>query len=633
MDPRKRRDRLETLENGKPAAALECSENTQEDKPLAEDESAQEDPLKLATEVGNTENQQGSASKSKVEMSCEGSAEPSDTTTTLCVQESIYGISEIPLVSSGDGAKDPNDECEVNSGNSMPDLEAEEELSEDHSQIHGNSVVLTNSTEPASEDPFVADENSTEDKSELSHGAPSNVFCGSSIEDSSEVVDISTDGGYFTAVSDVSPKCTSKAVSDSFTNDIEDCMMKANCNNHEVNVSRMSEVNTEDFRAEITDRYSCLQDSLEDAVEFTEHSMKGRAADDMHTTVQTCPETTQYCSNTCEDVVAKTNNENGSALEDSLCRLNIKESSCTDGCDTESIKSCDLHNGVLSAKNELLDTAMIQNMKNMTLCNGFEHGSKEDIMDSEKDITSKMNGHVDPYDYDSESEDISDKYKSCESVQSQASVETSSQEGSISDTFVPPATSDLPCKADATSAVDETATTSDSSPNDQELPAHTDGVEESQDLALVSTSGTTQNTPSCSDSAAFSNASNGTQPATQAVSSEAAAMADTLAMLLPNSGKGRKRRDDIKEKVKVHNPEDPDSVCGLIFVHHRSMAKIIYRLLKVRLHSLLCFTFYMIYIFRQIEEKVTENATILFNRLLIDKLKFRQVLRLHYERY
>ncbi|KAK7079634.1 Endoribonuclease Dicer [Halocaridina rubra] len=64
------------------------------------------------------------------------------------------------------------------------------------------------------------------------------------------------------------------------------------------------------------------------------------------------------------------------------------------------------------------------------------------------------------------------------------------------------------------------------------------------------------------------------------LSSEAAAMADTLALLLPSSGKGRKRRDEVKEKVKVHNPEDPDSVCGLIFVRHRNIAKIIYRLLK-----------------------------------------------------
>nr|ACC62400.2 ribonuclease III [Penaeus monodon] len=570
VDPRKRRDRLEAFENGKSAAALEGSEDTQENKTSAEDKNVHEDPTKLATDGGNTENLQGSASKSETEMSCEGSEEPSDT--TLCVQGSIYGISEIPLVSSGDGANDPNNECEVNSGNAMPDLKAMEELSEGHSQIHG--------TEPASEDPFLADENSTEDKSELSHGAPSNMFCGSSVEDSSEVVDISTDGGYFTAVSDVSPKCTSKAVSDSYTNDIEDCMIKANCNNHEVNVSRMTEVNTENFCAEVIDKHSCLQDSLEDGVDFTKHSMKERSADDMHITVQTCPETTQYCSNACEDVVAKTNDEDGSALEDSLCRLNIKESSCTDGCDTESIKSCDLHNGVLSAKNDLLDTAMIQNVKNMTLCNGFEHGSKDDIMDSEKDITSKMNGHVDPSEYDSESEDISDRYKSCESVQSQASVETSSKEGSISDTFVPSATSYLPCKADATSAVDETATPSDSAPNEQELPTCTSGVENTEDPALVSTSGTTQNTTICSDSAAFSNNSNGTQPTTQTVSSEAAAMADTLAMLLPNSGKGRKRRDDVKEKVKVHNPEDPDSVCGLIFVHHRSMAKIIYRLLK-----------------------------------------------------
>lgn len=71
-----------------------------------------------------------------------------------------------------------------------------------------------------------------------------------------------------------------------------------------------------------------------------------------------------------------------------------------------------------------------------------------------------------------------------------------------------------------------------------------------------------------------------------AVSSEAAAMADTLALLLPGGKGGRRRRDEVKEKVKVHNPDDPDSVCGLIFVHHRNMAKIIYRLLKVKCTSL-----------------------------------------------
>ncbi|KAF2366634.1 Ribonuclease III domain [Trinorchestia longiramus] len=48
-------------------------------------------------------------------------------------------------------------------------------------------------------------------------------------------------------------------------------------------------------------------------------------------------------------------------------------------------------------------------------------------------------------------------------------------------------------------------------------------------------------------------------------------------------GRGCKKRRgeaEVKEKVKVHNPDDPDSVCGLIFVHSSTTAKMLYRLLK-----------------------------------------------------
>ncbi|XP_050699667.1 endoribonuclease Dicer-like isoform X6 [Eriocheir sinensis] len=90
----------------------------------------------------------------------------------------------------------------------------------------------------------------------------------------------------------------------------------------------------------------------------------------------------------------------------------------------------------------------------------------------------------------------------------------------------------------------------------------------------------TSNTTGTDSPSAASKEADSTTPAPAAVSSEAAAMADTLALLLPGGKGGRRRRDEVKEKVKVHNPEDPDSVCGLIFVHHRNMAKIIYRLLK-----------------------------------------------------
>ena len=58
-------------------------------------------------------------------------------------------------------------------------------------------------------------------------------------------------------------------------------------------------------------------------------------------------------------------------------------------------------------------------------------------------------------------------------------------------------------------------------------------------------------------------------------------LAATLVQIMP-AGKMKKRREDVKEKVKVHNPDDPESVCALIFVKERNTAKIIYRLLKVR---------------------------------------------------
>ncbi|KAB7495069.1 hypothetical protein Anas_10431 [Armadillidium nasatum] len=75
-------------------------------------------------------------------------------------------------------------------------------------------------------------------------------------------------------------------------------------------------------------------------------------------------------------------------------------------------------------------------------------------------------------------------------------------------------------------------------------------------------------------------ANEGEKSTTKAPTSEAVAMADTLAQLLPNAVRTRRRRDEVREKVKVHNPDDPDSVCGLIFVQQRTTAKIIYRLLK-----------------------------------------------------
>lgn len=44
---------------------------------------------------------------------------------------------------------------------------------------------------------------------------------------------------------------------------------------------------------------------------------------------------------------------------------------------------------------------------------------------------------------------------------------------------------------------------------------------------------------------------------------------------------GRRRHGEAREKVKIHNPEDPDSVCGIVFVRESYTAKLLYRLLKV----------------------------------------------------
>ncbi|KAA0198755.1 Dicer [Hyalella azteca] len=51
----------------------------------------------------------------------------------------------------------------------------------------------------------------------------------------------------------------------------------------------------------------------------------------------------------------------------------------------------------------------------------------------------------------------------------------------------------------------------------------------------------------------------------------------------PTQGRGGKKRRaemEVKEKVKVHNPDDPDSVCGLVFVRSSTTAKMLYRLFK-----------------------------------------------------
>lgn len=433
--------------------------------------------------------------------------------------------------------------------------------------------------------------------------SPCKVVCSSVIEDMSKSDDISTYRESCAHVSNSSPECTIKAVSESYTNDLGRCSNRLDYAECRIPLSgSVGESITNDF-SKGNSKCVHFQNGIKEVNE--QHVLNGNSGllDGMQSTVQTHHDTTQTCCNICEAVVRK-ETEDGSVLEDDLCRLNIKESSYIDGCELGILTSCDLRNGTLSAKSELKDTARKQNIKNIILCNGFALDSDNNLPspgNSQGNAESKLNGHIDPHKLRSKCKCASDRecvakadIKSCDSVQNQFCMEACQEKDSITETSAPLATSKLPCEAVAAVATHINITTNsdseatiegsvapiDCSDNSQENSVLLDSSKSTPAPKATTTNVTNLPTNSCTGLNS-SNEADGSGSSAPLVSSEAAAMADTLALLLPGGGKGRKRRDDVKEKVKVHNPEDPDSVCGLIFVHHRNIAKIIYRLLKV----------------------------------------------------
>ena len=104
----------------------------------------------------------------------------------------------------------------------------------------------------------------------------------------------------------------------------------------------------------------------------------------------------------------------------------------------------------------------------------------------------------------------------------------------------------------------------------------------SEDTEKMTNDSPDSKTFNSSEDDSFKDSNNSDEACVVNLENERMAMADTLASLLPPGvmTRQRKRKEEAKEKVKVHNPDDPDSVCGLIFVHKRTTAKIVYRLLK-----------------------------------------------------
>ncbi|XP_071514662.1 endoribonuclease Dcr-1 isoform X2 [Panulirus ornatus] len=429
-----------------------------------------------------------------------------------------------------------------------------------------------------------------------------NVVCNSVSEDMSKSDDTSADRESCELVSNLSPECTIKAVSESYTNDL-------GCYPNGIDYAECKVPLSESLEESITNDFDkgntrCVhfQNGIKEVED--QHVQKGNSVfiDGMQSTVQTHPDTTQTCCNICEAVVHK-ETEDGSVLEDDLCRLNIKESSYIDGCELGILTSCDQRNGTLSAKSEQKDSAMKQNIRNTILCNGFTHDSDNGLPSprtTQRNIESKLNGQIDQHKLKSKCKCASDREcvakagnKSCDSVQNQFCMEACQEKDSITETSAPLATSELPCEAVTAVATHVNITSSDSEVRVEESVVPIDFSNNSQvNCVLLSdsskftpepkatTTGVTNLPNNSCNGLNSSNETDGSGSSVPLASSEAAAMADTLALLLPGGGKGRKRRDDVKEKVKVHNPEDPDSVCGLIFVHHRNIAKIIYRLLK-----------------------------------------------------
>lgn len=286
--------------------------------------------------------------------------------------------------------------------------------------------------------------------------------------------------------------------------------------------------------------------------------------------VQIHPDVTQNCCNISESVVTKEVGD-GSTLEEDLCRLSLRESSLRVGCELENPTNCDVSNGTTSAKSHLHDAAKVHNNISALLCNGYQSGSEESLPSSrisEGSLDNKLNSHN-----SQEGPICSSQGKEEQCLEQSHSVQSN------------------PCDAKIHSEEEVTptsahSTTSQPISEEANAPATPHKATTGSAETSEATSQSAQN-----NSSTISKDVDSTVSPAPAVSSEAAAMADTLALLLPGGGGGkggRKRRDEVKEKVKVHNPEDPDSVCGLIFVHHRNMAKIIYRLLKVGTSP--CFT-------------------------------------------
>ncbi|KAK8401969.1 hypothetical protein O3P69_001215 [Scylla paramamosain] len=338
--------------------------------------------------------------------------------------------------------------------------------------------------------------------------------------------------------------------------------------------------------------------------------------------VQIHPDVTQNCCNISESVVTKKAGD-GSTLEEDLCRLSVRESSFRIGCEIENPINCDVSNGTMSAKSHLYDAAKVHISISAPLCNGYQSGSEESLPSlriSEGGLDNKLNSHNNQ---EESTSSIQGEEEQCleqsHSVQSNLCDEEVQPNERVPLTSAHSTTSQPASKvADVPATLPEVTTAPGEGAEDtrghtearevitdhneasettadpnEASEAHKDTAEDNEattgpaegNEAIASPAEASEAMPQSaqSNSSAPSKDVDSTVSPTPAVSSEAAAMADTLALLLPGGGGGkggRKRRDEVKEKVKVHNPDDPDSVCGLIFVHHRNIAKIIYRLLK-----------------------------------------------------
>lgn len=303
------------------------------------------------------------------------------------------------------------------------------------------------------------------------------------------------------------------------------------------------------------------------------HSLKGKSLNNGEvkekcgepSKVQIHPDSTQNCCNIHESVVTKQAGSR-STLEEDLCRLNLRESSLRVGCELENSTNCDVNNGTMSAKSHVLDAAKVHSNISAPLCNGYQSGSEESLSSSGETLD-KVDSQSSKMEHDGcstqgEAEECPESPDPSHSVQSD------------------PSDSEVHQHEESSSLTNAQSTTSQPASEAAGTPVQANPNETTTGTDPPSAA---NNITSPDPQSAASKDTDTMTPAPAAVSSEAAAMADTLALLLPGGKGGRRRRDEVKEKVKVHNPEDPDSVCGLIFVHHRNMAKIIYRLLKVNL--------------------------------------------------